>query len=229
MFRKISKFAVSPVGSGGALTMNATIEAGSNAEWWQQLPWESIALWFFIFWVGTIWADLMSEESDIKEWLKDKFKKFEVVSFTPSSHPSHKKSENTVTPRVKIKFKRNVKSNIRLNVQSLYPIVGYNDVFTAEILAEENYKKGDEKTFELATIYKEGHRNPFWNCKDGKGENHQFLKHTQHIATIIVDNQKHRFYIKHFQQNSCEQGICFILDEERNIWKNGNIGQQLFI
>lgn len=78
MFRKIFKFTASPVASGGSLVMHTTIEAGANAEWWQQLPWGDIALWALIFWVGTIWADLFSKNSDIKSLFRRATRRFEV-------------------------------------------------------------------------------------------------------------------------------------------------------
>ena len=190
-------------------------------------PYIWYSIWFFVgVSVGHLYADLASKNSEIKAFLKNKYKIFDVLSFVPSS-PAH--TENTIRPRVKIKFKKNIRSNVRLNVMSLYPMCGYQNVFTSELEVEKEYKKGDELTVDLATIYREGHKNSEWNCFNNNGDVHSFLKHTQHIVTLIVGNQKHRFYIKHFRQGGHEQGICFLLDEERDIWKAGNHDQEIFI
>ncbi|PJB73063.1 MAG: hypothetical protein CO093_01690, partial [Alphaproteobacteria bacterium CG_4_9_14_3_um_filter_47_13] len=150
MFRKLFKFAPSPITSGGALTMSATIEASANAEWWQQLPWEGIAWWALIFWVGTIYADLMSEKSDIRTYLKSKFKKFEILEiFTP-----HQLSVNSeyIEPRIKIKFLKKVKSPILMAVDA-YLNGGYQRMYCEKLLEERGFQKEEEITIPIARIY----------------------------------------------------------------------------
>ena len=193
--------------------MNATIEASANAEWWQQLPWESIALWFFIFWLGTIYADLMSKKSDIRTWVKTRLKKFEItkVTYSPNVSNPHYNHWQAI---IRLRFKKAVKSSIILSVETCFEDNKFQQIGCEPLREEKSYQKGEEIELVFAqipfTISRE--KKPLW-CF---GKNTKWMDYNyRSCCTIMIGNQKSRVFLEQKDILVTENNYKFYFEIEK--------------
>ena len=83
------------------LVMNSLAEAGAVQEWWQEIPWILIAVFFSAWLAGAVYADLLNPNSKLRNWIRYKLRFFDVESLVPRHHVNAAVDELQLTLRLK--------------------------------------------------------------------------------------------------------------------------------
>tara|TARA_R110002110_G_scaffold300570_1_gene514610 strand:- start:402 stop:1076 length:675 start_codon:yes stop_codon:yes gene_type:complete len=188
----------------------------TSTYFWTELPWD----WFFYFtstfFAGSFYADIRNPSSDIRTWWRKFRADYEIVWFEPV-HAFIADGIETIQPTVKIRFTRDTNAAVYISSQ-IFLQGYYKPAFNEKVIDQKEYHQGQEIKIVLATIPKEAQKNAYFNAEDSERKNHHLLRNSRNIVTIKIGSTERKFLIEMFSPDSGNFGICYLLDENEDLW-----------